>query len=148
MKIWHILLGVPLGIAIITKDLPQGTLANIFYEIGFMQAYGKETLLIKTEDTKVPSDLIRTEYVEFADDFEEKMEKYLETILNLPEYYDSVADQLEKNPLLAIDYLKRAWLISGESAFREKAKEIFQEAAIEGRAKNSVEMLFVDFCLT
>jgi len=148
LKIWHILLGVPLGIAIITKDLPQGTLANIFYEIGFMQAYGKETLLIKTEDTKVPSDLIRTEYVEFADDFEEKMEKYLETILNLPEYYDSVADQLEKNPLLAIDYLKRAWLISGESAFREKAKEIFQEAAIEGRAKNSVEMLLVDFCLS
>ena len=148
LKIWHILLGVPLGIAIITKDMSQGTLANIFYEIGIMQAYGKETLLIKTEDTKVPSDLIRTEYVEFADDFEEKMEKYLETILNLPEYYDSVADQLEKNPLLAIDYLRRAWLISGENAFREKAKEIFQEAAIEGRAKNSVEMLLVDFCLT
>ena len=79
--------------------MSQGTLANIFYEIGIMQAYGKETLLIKTEDTKVPSDLIRTEYVEFADDFDEKMEKYLETILNLPEYYDSVADQLEKNPV-------------------------------------------------
>ena len=147
LKIWRILLGVPLGIAIITKDMSHQTFANIFYEIGFMQAYGKETLIIKTEDTKVPSDFIRTEYLESGIDFEKKMKKYLETFFNLSEYYHSVADQLEKNPLLAIDYLKRAWLISGENSFRQKAKEIFQEAAIEGRAKNSVEMLLVDFCI-
>jgi hypothetical protein len=147
LKIWHILLEVPLGIAIITKDMSNQTFANIFYEIGFMQAYGKETLIIKTEDTLIPSDFIRTEYIEFGIDFEKMMGKYLETFFSLPEYYHSVADQLEKNPLLAIDYLKRAWLISGENSFQQKAKEIFQEACIEGRAKNSVEMLLADFCL-
>lgn len=146
LKIWHILLGVPLGIAIVTVDLSHQTLANIFYEIGLMQAYGKETIVIKTADTKVPSDFVRTEYIEFADNFEEKMKKYLGTFLNLAEYYQSVSDQLEKNPLLAIDYLKRAWLISGEDAYRQRATEIFQRAAIRGRAKNSVEMLLVDFC--
>lgn len=147
LKIWHILLGVPLGIAIITNDLPQQTFANIFYEIGLMQAYGKETLVIKTGDTNVPSDFVRTEYIEFTSDLEEKLGKYLETFFKLPEYYKSVADQLEKNPLLAIDYLKRAWLIMGENAYREMARKIFQKAAIKGRAKNSVEMLFVDFCI-
>ena len=52
LKIWQIILGVPLGIAIITNDMSNKTLANIFYEIGLMQAYGKETLIIKTVDTK------------------------------------------------------------------------------------------------
>lgn len=148
LKIWHIVLGVPLGIAIISNDMSHQTFANIFYEIGLMQAYGKETMVIKTVDTKVPSDFVRTEYIEYAEDFEDKLENYLETFFNWSSHYEFMSEVVEKNPLLAIDYLKRAWLISGEDAFRQKAKEIFQEAAIEGRAKNSVEMLLVDFCLT
>jgi hypothetical protein len=58
-----------------------------------------------------------------------------------------MSQQVEKNPLLAIDYLKRAWLISGENTYKDKAREIFQKAYIKDRAKNSVEMLLVDFCL-
>ncbi len=30
-KIWKIILGVPLGIAILTKGMPEKTIANIFY---------------------------------------------------------------------------------------------------------------------
>jgi len=146
LKIWHILLGVPLGIAIITNKLPKKTLANIFYEIGLMQAYGKETLVIKTLGTKVPSDFVRTEHIDFDDVFEEKLGKYLEKYLTWASDYEFMSEMLEKNPLLAIDYLKRAWLISGDNTYREKASEIFKRAAIKGRAKNSVEMLLVNFC--
>ena len=148
LKIWHILLGVPLGIAIITRNMSAQTFANIFYEIGLMQAYGKETLVIKTAGTKVPSDFVRTEHIQFADDFEEKLGNFLQSFFNQAEYYKFyIADQLEnKNPLLAIDYLKRAYLISGEEAYREEAIKIFEGASIKGRAKNSVEMLLIDFC--
>jgi hypothetical protein len=113
-----------------------------------MQAYGKETLVIKTEGAEIPSDFVRTEYIEYPSDFKRKIKKYFKTFFNLPKYYKKMSDQVENNPLLSIDYLKRAWLISGEDSFRQRAKEIFQESAIEGRAKNSVEMLLVDFCLT
>ena len=41
--------------------------------------------------------------------------------------------------------LRRAYLITGDTSYREKALEIFKEAAIQGRAKNSVEMLLVNF---
>lgn len=146
LKIWHIILGVPLGIAIITNDMSNKTIANIFYEIGLMQAYGKETLIIKTVGTKVPSDFVRTEHIEFAAGFKKKIKKYLEKYFNWASDYEFMSELVEKNPLLAIDYLKRAWLISGENAYRQKAREIFQGAGIEGRAKNSVEMLLVDFC--
>lgn len=146
LKIWQILLGVPLGIAIISSDMGPQTFANIFYEIGLMQAYGKETLVIKTTNTKVPSDFIRTEYIEFTKDFDQKMENYLDSFFKQAEYYEAMADLLERNPLLAIDYLKRAYLISGNDAYREKAREIFAEASIQDRARNSVEMLLVEFC--
>jgi hypothetical protein len=148
LKIWHIILGVPLGIAIITRNMSAQTFANIFYEIGLMQAYGKETLIIKTVGTKVPSDFVRTEHIQFADDFEEKLDNFLQSFFKQAEYYKFfIADQVEnKNPLLAIDYLKRAYLISGEEVYREEAIKIFQKASIKERAKNSVEMLLIDFC--
>ncbi|MGC2693023.1 MAG: hypothetical protein WA228_10030, partial [Desulfobaccales bacterium] len=146
LKIWHIILGVPLGIAIITNEMSPKTIANIFYEIGLMQAYGKETVVIKTKNFVMPSDFVRTEYIDFERGFKRKITKFLKNFVTLAINYEFMSKQLEKNPLLAIDYLKRAWLISGEKAYCQKARKIFQEAAIEGRAKNSVEMLLVDFC--
>jgi len=62
IKIWDNIISVPLGIAVITEELSQRTLENIFYEIGLFQALGKETLIIKTKETSVPSDFVRTEY--------------------------------------------------------------------------------------
>jgi hypothetical protein len=147
LKIWYIILSVPLGIAIISDDLLNKTRENIFYEIGLMQAYGKETIVIKNASTNIPSDFVRTEYIDFAPGFRKKLKKYLNTFFKLVPYYRKMSDQVERNPLLAIDYLKRAWLISGEDAYRQKAKDIFQKASIKERAKNSVEMLLVDFCL-
>jgi len=73
VKIWTMVFQVPIGIAIITRRTTRRTLANIFYEIGLLQAYGKETLVIKTSDTRVPTDFVRTEYLDFDDDFEIKL---------------------------------------------------------------------------
>lgn len=145
IKIWRLLLGVPLGVAIIHKDMSAQTFANIFYEIGLLQAYGKENLVIKTKDTPVPSDFVRTEYIEFNRGFKERLGKFIKSFFEQAAYYSSMADQLDNNPLLAIDYLKRAYLISGQKKLRQKAKKIFKDASIVGRSKDSVEMLLVDF---
>ena len=94
----------------------------------------------------MPSDFTRTEYIDFAAGFKKEVKKYFNTLFKLVKHYNKMSDLVEKNPLLAIDYLKRAWLISGENAYREKVREIFQKVNIKDRAKNSVEMLLVDFC--
>lgn len=140
MKIWNMIISVPLGIAIINDDMSPQTLANIFYEIGLMQAYGKETLVIKTKKANVPSDFVRTEYIEYGTDFEEKLEKYINNFFELPLHYDFMADLLEKNPLLSIDYLRRAYLITGDNKYKLKKKN-YKKAVTQGRAKNSVEAL-------
>lgn len=145
LKIWEMIISVPLGIAIIHENMTAQTLSNIFYEIGMLQAYGKETLVIKTKKSKVPSDFIRTEYIEYSEDFNRKINSFLDYFFEMPIFFETASEQVEKNPLLTIDYLRRAFLITGNEEYRLKAKEVFKNSGIIGRAKNSVEMLLVDF---
>ncbi|MDH4028527.1 MAG: indoleamine 2,3-dioxygenase [Nitrospirota bacterium] len=144
-KIWGLLVSVPMGIAIIDETMSSNTRCNIFYEIGLMHSLGKETLVIKTEGAEVPSDFVRTEYIKFDGEFNKNIKEYFRTYWELPDYYETIADQLDRNPLLAIDYLRRAYLIKGDVVLKDKARRLHTEAALEGRARNSVEQLLVDF---
>jgi len=145
-KIWKMILSVPFGIGIVSESLSTQTVANIFYEVGLLHAYGKEVLIIKTEKVNVPSDFVRTEYLQFSKEFDDKFEKYIEYVLGIAESYELYADQLDKNPLLAIDYLKRAYLISANEKYRNKAQNILSSLqGLETRAKNSVELLMSRF---
>jgi len=145
LKIWHMIASVPLAVGVVCKGMPATTVSNIFFEIGVAQAMGKETVIIKTPRTRVPSDLVRTEYIVFDNQFENSFSKYLDSFFSQAGHYETVADQLEKNPLLAIDYLRRAYLISGDASLREKARNEFSTAGIKERAKNSVETLLANF---
>jgi hypothetical protein len=49
-KIWRQVLGVPMGIAIVTEEMKISTISNIFYEVGVLNALGKETIVIKSEN--------------------------------------------------------------------------------------------------
>jgi len=145
LKIWKQILSVPLGIGIVDESMNAQTMSNIFYEIGVLHSYGKETLIIKTEKARIPSDFVRTEYVEYNDHFNSSLDKYFETFFALEEYFIQMAAQLEKNPLLSIDYLRRAYLISGNQKYRDEVKELSQALDLAGRAKNSVENLITRF---
>ncbi len=145
VKIWDMVFAVPIGIAIITRQTTRNTLANIFYEIGLLQAYGKETLVIKTGDTKVPSDFIRTEYLEFKDDFEAKLNQYFNRISTLKEHFDMMAKQLENDPLLAIDYMRRAFLITNDNNYRDRVKQLYLKSRRKRRSTNCVENLLINF---
>lgn len=145
MKIWRLIASAPLSIGICHEAIPAATQANIYYELGVAQALGKETLLIKSPNVAVPSDFIRTEYVEFNADFWGSFSTYLDSLQDWAEHYELVADQLDRNPILAIDYLKRAFLISGEERLRDKAQALLDEAGLDDRARNSVELLAATF---
>lgn len=128
VKIWESIISVPLGIAIISSELSTETLENIFYEIGLFQALGKETLIIKTENSTIPSDFKRTEYIEYGSDFKTRINKYIKTFFQQADHYHTVADQLGSDPLIAIDYLKRAYLIDKKRHHKKEAREIFNKS--------------------
>jgi hypothetical protein len=145
LKIWKLIASAPLSVGILHEDIPESTQANIFYEIGVAQALGKETVIIKSPSSKMPSDFVRSEYIEYDENFKERFEAFLSSILEQADYYELLADQLEKNPILAIDYLRRAYLIKGDKALINKATRIVDGAGLEERAANSLELLAASF---
>jgi len=145
IKIWELIISVPICVIIIHKDTPVKTQANLYYELGIAQALGKETIVIKTPEATMPSDLIRTEYIEFNDLFNEKFNDFLKCTIRRSEYFAEMAENTENNPLLAIDYLKRAFLITGDNKYKNKVNDILKLEKFEGRAKSSIELLATKF---
>ena len=118
---------------------------NIYYEFGVAQGLGKEAVLVKSPRAEVPSDLVRTEYIRFDDEFDANFARYLESLRERADHYERMAGYLERNPVLGLDYLKRAFLISGDERLRAKAQVVKDEAGLDERARNSVELLAASF---
>ena len=106
---------------------------------------GKETVIVKSPNSDIPSDFVRSEYVLFDDHFATNFSRYLEGLADLANHYEVIAAQLDRNPVLALDYLKRAYLITGDARLRVKATDVSDNADFGDRAKNSVEILAREF---
>lgn len=104
--------------------MSENSIANVFYEIGLMQATGKETLVIKTPRAKVPSDLVRTEYLEYSRGFTNQFHSYIDKLWQQADYYADMAEQLINSPIPSTDYIARAYLITGEEGYKEQIKKI------------------------
>ena len=129
-KIWGMILSVPIGVAIVDREMKPTAIQNVFYEIGLMQAYGKETIVIKTRGTKVPSDFVRTEYIEYSQDgrlFSREFRKFMKDCEERANHYVLMAEELRNNLVLAFDYYRRAYLITGAGTYAWLAKKLLSE---------------------
>ena len=145
LKIWKLIESVAVCIVIIHEDTPIKTQANLYYELGVAQALGKETVIIKTPRSEIPSDFNRTEYIKFNENFEKKFKQFLEGLKKQAEHYEELSEILEKDPILAMDYLKRAFLITGNKNYQSYAKKILRTIDTDNRAKNSIEYFSAAF---
>lgn len=138
-KIWRQVLGVPMGIAIVTEEMKISTISNIFYEVGVLNALGKETIVIKSKEFSIPSDFIRTEYIEYDSNFKEKINKFLDEIEELADHYDLMGDELEANPVLTIDYFKRAYLLNGNTTYFKKVKDLMDKETFDSQTRFGIK---------
>jgi hypothetical protein len=145
LKIWKLIASVPICIMIIHEDTPVKTQANLYYELGVAQALGKETIIIKAPRAEIPSDFNRTEYIEFNEKFNEKFNNFLKATQEQAEHYEELSEVLENDPILAMDYLKRAFLITDNKNYQLSVKKILKTINTDGRAKNSIENLVATF---
>lgn len=145
LEIWHLIASCPLSVGVLHEEMPQKTQGNILYEFGVAQALGKETVIVKGPKAEVPTDLIRSGYILFDNTFRRQFRSFMTGLVERSEFYVTLADQTERNPLIALDYLKRAYLLTGEKRLKEAAGRIADEADIKDRAENSVEMMAANF---
>ena len=125
-KLWQVSVSCPVGIALVHEGSRAETLSNIFYELGLMQAYGRETVLIKIGDVALPSDFVRTEYISMDTRFSRAFTEYFKSLASRARYYRQFADQLRG--ALAVDYLRRSYLLSGKLAVKRRAKQLADSA--------------------
>ena len=145
-KIWQLILEVPIGIAIVYQSMPARTMGNVFYELGLAQALGKETLVIKAPKATIPSDFVRTEHIEYDDGFEQKLTDFTKHLRKRAAYYQTVAQNLEQNnPLVAIDYYRRAYLLTGKKHPRLMARAALEGVQLSGSVGTGLDLL-LGFC--
>jgi len=102
-------------------------------------------MVVVGENTDVPSDLMRTEYIPYDQGFDKSFAQFLHEYEQLSGFYETISEQLDNNPVLAMDYLRRSFLISGDEAVRSRAQAIVDQGNFDGRARNSVEVLLASF---
>jgi hypothetical protein len=142
-KIWDMILSVQIGVAIVTEEMSPKTLCNIYYELGLMQAMGKETVVIKTPNAEVPTDFIRTEYIELSSGLKSDINKFFDKLNEQAEHYAVMATELEQNPVLAVDYLRRAYLITSKPEYKNKAVETIINCSNLGKQSHNIVKDFI-----
>jgi hypothetical protein len=145
LNIWDLLLGCPVGVAIVQEGIASATMANIYYELGMLQAYGRETVVVKIGAPLLPSDFARTQYIEAGRGFDTRFKSFVDSLDERKEYYLKVGAGVEHDPLLAIDYLRRASLLGGNSDLTRRARTLLDASGIGRRGKHSVEELLLTF---
>lgn len=77
-------------VGIFSHETRASALANIMLELGFAAMCGKPLIVVKSKDAKAPSDLTRTDWIEYdaANEirFREKLNQALNTITEVGAY--------------------------------------------------------------
>ncbi len=85
------------------------------------------------------NDFIRTEYIEYDRNFKKKITKYLDGLIEQSEYYANTSKLLEGNPLLSIDYLHRAFLLSGNEKYKKEARMLSETYPFDKQTKFGID---------
>ncbi len=107
--------------AIFTENTRQTVLANIALELGFAALFGKPLVIVKSKDAKAPSDLTRTDWIEFdpdaQDEFEDKLGLAINEMNDLASHLVQMFKVSEKAPRMdcahAFELVRKAFLLNG-----------------------------------
>ncbi len=131
-RILGLIRGTGLTIAVFSHQTRPTALANIMLELGFAAMCGKPLMIVKSKDAPAPSDLKRTDWIDydFADpvNFERKVGQALDEIEALAEFEEQLLDLALDAPSMdcavAFERAHRAFLLAGQPEMLEKAESI------------------------
>ncbi|MGH7584491.1 MAG: hypothetical protein ACREL5_14825 [Gemmatimonadales bacterium] len=144
-KIWELLISCPVGVAIVHEDIAPMTMANIYYELGILDALGRESIVVAVGKPELPSDLTRTEHISTGRGFDRRFAGFITSLERRATYYHRMARNLDRNPLLTIDLLRRASMLNGDAALNRVARKVWFTLGTTHRAKGAVESLMITF---
>jgi len=131
-RILGLIRGAGFTVAIFSHDTRPESIANICLELGFAAMCGKPIIIVKSNKAVAPSDLKRTDWIEFEDtglkEFRKKLRKGLDEVEKLCEFEDNLLQvALEaRSPdcAVALERANKGFLLSGQERFIESAERI------------------------
>lgn len=138
-------------IAIFSHETRPTAMANIMLELGFAAMCGKPLVVVKSAEAAAPSDLKRTDWIDYSIDekarFRGKLEQAINEINDLIEYEETLLSvALEARSMdcaVAFERVNKGFLLSGEGRFIDAADAILERLrdADEGNPIADLERL-------
>lgn len=131
-RILGLIRGTAITVAIFSRETRPTALANIMLELGFAAMCGKPLMIIKSKDAAAPSDLTRTDWIDFDPtnllDFEAKIGQSIDEIEKLAQFeeilLDLALDAASMDCAVALDRALKCFLLTGQERFLNKAATI------------------------
>ena len=131
-RILSLIRGVGFVAALFSDSTRRTAFANISLELGFAAMCGKPLIIIKSKGAKAPSDLTRTDYIEYDSDDVEGFTNMLRLAIdevNALADFERVklevaleADQMDC--AIAFERVRKAFLLTGKSAYLDHAQTV------------------------
>lgn len=136
-RILGLIRGTGLTVAIFSNETRGTAMANIALELGFAAMCGKPLIVAKSKDAKAPSDLTRTDWIDYDPDHEDKFKRKIsqavDTIDDLAAYQEMLGDLALNARLMdcaiAFERISKAFLLNANPVLIEKALKIEQRIA-------------------
>lgn len=143
-RILGLIRGVGFVVALFSESTRRTALANISLELGFAAMCGKPLIIIKAKGAEAPSDLTRTDYIEYDPDdldaFTDKLQKAIDEISTLADFERAkleVALEAEQmDCAIAFERARRAFLLTGETAYVDHVQTILDRLNSAQENKN------------
>ena len=150
-RILSLIRGTGFTVAIFSHDTRPTALANIALELGFAAMCGKPLVIVKSPQAVAPSDLKRTDWIDYENRqvtlFNQRLGQALDEIESLANFEnDLIQTSLEARApdcAIALERANKGFLLSGNPHFVTAAERILRilDAVAEGPSIDDLERL-------
>ena len=131
-RILGLIRGVGFVAALFSDSTRRTAFANISLELGFAAMCGKPLVIMKSKGAKAPSDLTRTDYIEYdandLENFVDKLQMAIDEVSALAEFerakLEVALDADQMDCAIAFERARKAFLLTGERAYVDHAQTI------------------------
>lgn len=140
-RILGLIRGTAFTVAIFSEDTRGTAMANIALELGFASMCGKPLVIVKSKAAPTPSDLTRTDWIEYDSQdetrFRRKLDQALDELQELAGFTESLLAVAMDAPAMdcavAFERASKAFLLTMEPRFLDRADEIAERLARAAR---------------
>jgi len=140
-RILGLIRGTGFTVAIFSQDTRGTAMANIALELGFASMCGKPLVIIKSTAAAAPSDLTRTDWIEYDPDddarFRAKLNQAIDELMEIAAFTELLLDTAMDAPAMdcavAFERASKAFLLTKQTRFLDSAEEIARRLTLAAR---------------